>query len=177
MAAKMDLIVCMFDGIEKADEARQAIQQLDAELDTVKLGNIAVLKRDEAGKFSFTETEDVQAGRGGLMGLVVGGLLGIVGGPLGMAAGAAAGTLAGGIAADRIDMGFPDSALEALKEHMQHGSSMLVTLLLPEEAEVITVELVGMGGNLLEHYIPEDLSERLLAAAKQQDAADQQAEE
>ena len=42
MASKTQLIICTFDGDAKAEAASTAIQALDEQLGTLKLGDIAI---------------------------------------------------------------------------------------------------------------------------------------
>ena len=59
MAPHTQLIICLFDGDAKADEAQAAIQALDEQLDTIKLGNIAILRKGADGQLSFSETQEL----------------------------------------------------------------------------------------------------------------------
>jgi uncharacterized membrane protein len=162
----MELIVCTFDGATKAETAKKAIQELDEELDSVKLGNIAVLSKDETGKFSFKETGQAEAlTQGTTIGALCGAIMGMLAGPIGLAAGAAAGTVVGS-AVGVIDLGFPDPVLKQLGEQLKAGSSALVFLLKPEERDVIVEELQQQGGALIEHTLSNEIVAKLMAAAK-----------
>jgi uncharacterized membrane protein len=161
----MELIVCTFSGATKATEVMKAIQDLDEELDTVKLSNIAVLSKDEQGKFSFQETCKGSAiTQGSTIGALCGAVVGLLAGPVGVVAGAAAGSAVGSIPGLGIDLGFPDPVLKQLGEMLNAGSSALVTLLDPEERDVVVEELQKQGGTLVEHTLPNDIYEKLLAA-------------
>jgi uncharacterized membrane protein len=161
----MELIVCTFDGPTKAEDAKKVIQEVDKQLDAVKLGNIAVLRKDANGKFSFKETGAESAvTQGTTIGMLSGAILGILAGPAGVAAGAAVGTLAGGLPMISLDLGFPDPVLKKLGESLQAGSSALVTLLKPEERDVIVEELERLGGTLVEHTLAPDIVEKLKTA-------------
>jgi uncharacterized membrane protein len=160
----LELIVCTFEGTTKAAEAKKAIQDLDEELDSVKLGNIAVLSKDATGKFTFSETSKSSAiAQGTTIGALCGAIVGMLAGPIGAAAGAAAGTAVGS-AVGVIDLGFPDSVLKKLGEQLQAGSSALITLLKPEERDVIAAELQNLGGDLIEHTLPADVVQKLIEA-------------
>jgi uncharacterized membrane protein len=50
----------------------------------IRLLNAAVLTKDEKGKVSVGETQDVGTGRGAIFGAIVGGLVGLLGGPAGV---------------------------------------------------------------------------------------------
>ncbi len=83
-----------------------------------RVGNTAVLLVREDGKVKFVESKDWGAGRGALMG----GVIGILGGPIGILAGGGIGALA----AKLRDSGFKNDQLEALGKSMTPGSSATV---------------------------------------------------
>lgn len=83
-----------------------------------RVGNTAVLVVRDDGKVKFVESKDWGAGRGALMG----GVIGILGGPLGILAGGGIGALASKLR----DSGFKNSQLETLGKSMQPGSSAAV---------------------------------------------------
>src|SRR5580765_6387641 len=121
--AHTQLIVCTFDGDAKADAARAAIQALDKRLGTLKLGNIAILRKGADGNVTFWETEALREySRDSTFGIVLGWLLGaantIVGAPLGVAPGVEAGAAFGTEAAARRDVGFPDQTLRQLGQQL-----------------------------------------------------------
>jgi uncharacterized membrane protein len=169
----MELIVCAFAGSEKAEQAKKAIQRLDAELDSVKLGNIAVLKKNEKGKFSFHETDEAAAVKqGATIGLLSGAILSVLFGPLALAAGAAAGAAAGSLPfASMVDLGFPDPALKKLGNSLEAGSSALVLLLQPEEVDPIVDALEAQGGTLIQHTLPADVIQTLKMVDRDQQEA------
>ena len=153
------LIICTFDGDTKADEARAAIQALDQQFDTVKLGNIAILRKDADGKVTFSETEELREyTRDTTFGMVLGWLLGaantLVGAPLGTAAGITSGAALGTEAAAVRDVGFPDEALRQLGQQLHAGSSALVTLVQPEHSAPVLAELEKLGGTTIQGELP-----------------------
>jgi len=159
MAPQTQLIICLFDGDAKADEARSAIQALDEQLDTIKLGNIAILRKDADGQLSFSETEELhEYTRDTKFGIVLGWLLGaantLAGAPLGVAPGVEAGAAFGTKAAAQRDVGFPDEALRQLGEQLHAGSSALVTLVAPDQATAVVAELEKLGGTITHGQLP-----------------------
>lgn len=83
-----------------------------------KLGNAAVLYVSPYGTPKFVELRDWGAGRGALLG----GLIGIIGGPLGVLAGSGIGALA----AKLRDVGFNDHQLRQLGNSLENNSSAVV---------------------------------------------------
>jgi len=83
-----------------------------------KIGNAAVLHVKPDGTPKFVESKDWGAGRGAL----VGGLIGIIGGPVGIVAGGGIGALA----AKLRDSGFKNDQLEELGKSLAPNSSAVV---------------------------------------------------
>ena len=90
MVGTLELIVAAFNGEQKAGEVLKTLKQLQKE-EIVFLVNAAVMTKDEKGKVSLKETQDVGTGKGAIFGAIAGGLLGLIGGPAGVVVGAAAG--------------------------------------------------------------------------------------
>ena len=153
------LIVCTFDGDAQADTARAAIQALDAQLDTIKLGNIAVLRKDARSVISFWETNELREYQRNIrFGIVLGWLLGaantLVGAPLGTAPGVESGAALGTEVAAQRDVGFPDDALRQIGQQLHAGSSALVTLVEPEQSPIVIAELEKLGGTIIQSELP-----------------------
>ena len=174
MSTPMQLLVCVFDATTAADQARKAIQAIDKELDTIRLGNIAVLKKDQKGKLTFRETEflarmtsaQVRGGvEGTLLGVICGALAPFLG-PATQALGTEMETLIDRLPWARKDLGFPDETLAQLGRRLDAGHSVLVMLVRPEEAEVVTANLQHLGGHLIQQMLSADLVAELGAAAK-----------
>jgi uncharacterized protein DUF1269 len=83
-----------------------------------KIGNTAVLHVKPDGTAKFVESKDWGAGRGALLG----GVIGIIGGPLGILAGGGIGALA----AKLRDSGFKNDQLEQLGKSLGPNSSAVV---------------------------------------------------
>jgi uncharacterized membrane protein len=83
-----------------------------------KVGNAAVLYVKPDGDVKFVESKDWGAGRGAL----IGGVIGIIGGPIGMLAGGGVGALASKLR----DAGFKNDQLEQLGKSLGPNSSATV---------------------------------------------------
>jgi uncharacterized membrane protein len=157
--AHTQLIICTFDGDAKADAARAAIQALDKRLGTLKLGNIAILRKGPDGNVTFSETEALhEYSRDSTFGIVLGWLLGaantLVGAPLGVAPGVESGAAFGIEAAAQRDVGFPDQTLRQLGQQLLAGSSALVTLVDPDHSATVVAELEQLGGTIIQGQLP-----------------------
>jgi hypothetical protein len=86
-----------------------------------QVGNTAVLHVKPDGGVKFVETRDWGAGRGAL----VGGIIGIIGGPIGMVAGGSVGALASKLR----DSGFKNDQLEQLGKSLgANGSAVVIEI-------------------------------------------------
>jgi uncharacterized membrane protein/sporulation protein YlmC with PRC-barrel domain len=158
-----DLIILAFGGQGKADEALSALKRLEKE-GIIVGGNAAVLIKDQHSRVFLKETEDVDAKHGALFGAIAGGLIGLVGGLVGVIVGVAAGAVTGGVAARRIDMGFPSAYLKNLQQGLQPGCSAIVALVKHESVEKVTQALAEFQGQLFRRTLTEEVIEWLAAA-------------
>lgn len=160
MVGPVELIVAAFNDPAKADEVLKAVKKLQEE-EIIRLLNAAVMVKDAGGKVSIKETEDVSAGKGALAGAIVGGLIGLLGGPVGVVVGAAAGAATGGVAAHKIDMGFPDDTLNELKESLTPNSSAILALIQHQWVDRIVEELEKAGATLFRQALKSELAAQL----------------
>jgi uncharacterized membrane protein len=111
-----------------------------------RVGNTAVLVVREDGQVKFVESKDWGAGRGAL----VGGVIGILGGPIGILAGGGIGALA----AKLRDSGFKNDQLEALGKSMTPGSSAAVLEIADDSVDTAKQLLTVLGAKQI---VVEDL--------------------
>ena len=170
MASNTQLIICTFDGDAKAEAASGTIRALDERLGTLKLGNIAILRKGADGNVSFWETDELREyRRDSTFGIVLGWLLGaantLVGAPLGVAPGVESGAALGTEVAAQRDVGFPDQSLQQLGEQLHAGSSALVTLVDPEHSATVVAELEQLGGTIMQGQLPAETVAALMGEA------------
>ena len=125
------------------------------------LVNAAVMVKDEKGKVKMRETQDVDSKRGAIFGAIAGGLIGLLGGPAGVIVGAAAGAATGGLAANQIDMGFPDDTLKELQGVLTPGSSAILALIQHEWVDRVVEELEKHGASLFREALKEEIAAQL----------------
>lgn len=159
MSKHNQLIVTLFDGAERADEAREALQALDERSHVLHLSNIAVVRRDDDGAIAFSETAEARttddvSGLAMVVGWIIGAAGAVLGAPLGPAQGVGIGAATGLDAAVQRDVGFPDEALRHLGERLQSGHSALVTLVAPASREAVLAELARFDGTPIESTLP-----------------------
>jgi uncharacterized membrane protein len=151
------LVVVTFPEARKARAFLDSLQK-DA---AIQFSNAAVLVKDNDGKTSIRETQDVDKRHGTVFGAITGGLVGLLGGPAGVIVGAAAGAATGRAAAKRIDLGFPDEYLQKLQEGLQPGSSALVVLLEREQASRMAEAVASYGGQFMQQELTQDILAKL----------------
>jgi uncharacterized membrane protein len=165
MADSMRLVVCTFDAADRAAEVREIMQKLDARLDTIRLGNIAVVQKTAGGQISFRESHDIRNELSEIAGIVASGLTWLAYAIVGGVA-PAAGQMAGidtknAVAAQLRDHGFSDEALHEVGERLSAGESALLALVRPDEEPVVVAELERLGGTIQAHGIAPELAAEL----------------
>jgi uncharacterized membrane protein len=162
----MRLIVCAFDAADKADEVEQALEALDRRLETIKLGNIAIVERSADGEVGFRESRDHRNVLSQVTGMAAGAAAWLVyafAGSLGYQAGPAAYSASYNTAERLIrDRGFLDEALREVGEHLDAGSSALITLVTPDEEPVVVEELERLGGKLIQQEVAPEVYAELM---------------
>jgi uncharacterized membrane protein/sporulation protein YlmC with PRC-barrel domain len=162
--AEIELLVVVFDGPDGAKKALDSLKQLKRDKAIVALRNTAVLVKDEQGRTSLSEKQDVDAKHGAIFGAVTGGLLGLAAGPVGAIVGAAAGAATGRVASKRIDMGFSNKYLQDILDKLQPGSSALVALVEQKWAGDVAKALSQyVGGQLFRQALPDEIVAELIS--------------
>jgi uncharacterized membrane protein len=160
MIGPVELIVAAFKEEHKAEEVLKTLKGLEKE-EIIFLVNAAVMTKNEKGKVSLKETQDVGAGKGALFGAIAGGLIGLLGGPAGVVVGAAAGAATGGVAANKIDMGFPNDTLKEIQATLTPGSSAILALIQHEWVDRVVEELEKYNASLFRQALKEEVVSQL----------------
>jgi uncharacterized membrane protein len=165
----MRLIVCAFDATDKAEEVEEALEALDRRLETIKLGNIAIIEKTGDGQVSFRESKDHRNVLSQVTGMAAGAVAWVVyafAGSVGYQAGPQAYSTSYN-AAERLirDRGFLDEALREVGEHLDAGSSALITLVTPDEEPIVVEELERLGGKLIQKDLPPEFLDELTQEA------------
>jgi uncharacterized membrane protein len=111
-----------------------------------KVGNVAVLHVRPDGKAKFVESKDWGAGRGALLG----GVIGIIGGPIGILAGGSVGALASKLR----DSGFKNDQLEQLGKSLTPNGSAVVLEIAGDAVPTVEQVLKTLGA---EEVVVEDV--------------------
>lgn len=163
---QLSMVAKIFEHADGAAETLKFVRQLHGE-GIIKLRNAAVLVKDVDGRARIHETADLDAPRGAIFGAITGGLIGLLGGPIGAVVGAVAGAGTGGIAADRIDTGFPNNYLRQFQARLQPGGSALIVLVEHEWSKHIAELLGTIEGVLLQHELTDEAIGRLIVDTQQ----------
>jgi len=159
MIGPLELIVAVFAIEDKAEDVLKTLKLLEKE-ELINLVNAAVLTKDKNGKVTLKELQDVSAGKGALFGAIAGGMIGLLGGPIGVFVGAAAGAATGGVAANKIDMGFPNDTLKDLQKTLTPESSAIVSLIQHEWVDRVVIELEKFDAALFRQSIDDEITSR-----------------
>ena len=141
----LELVMTMFDDENAANDAYEIVLKLhkDGAIEIQDAGTV-VKRRD--GRSLIHDARDVDAPDGGIFGIIAGGLIGLIGGPLGSIIGGVAGGVTGAASASLIDLGFPKDDLQALRDQLSPGSSLLIVLLEPVWLDKLDAALVSYAG-------------------------------
>jgi uncharacterized membrane protein len=111
-----ELLFAAFEDAAMGAVAEKALREWERQVDSITLGNIAVVSRDAEGEVHVQQGGHLSARRGALFGLVAGGLVGaaVVGLPLTVAMGTAAGIQAAAVAAGTLASAAANASSTAL---------------------------------------------------------------
>ena len=118
------ILVAAYADEGTADEVLKRVKEAKKEK-TFHYWDAAVIRRDERGRYYFTEAKDMSTGKGAGIGAVIGGLIGIAGGPAGIILGSGLGAALGGFVAS-ADSGLKDEGLEDVGHALESGNSALL---------------------------------------------------
>lgn len=157
----LHLIICVFEAEDvqkRADEVRHTLKVWDRHTDLVRLGNVAVVAKDQEGEVRFRETQDIHQELGSIAGAVAGSVAWFIYTFVGLLGSVAGQTVSHqtqqATAALVGDMGFPDKALREIGIALDRGSFALITLVRPADQELVVNELENLGGTLVQHLVP-----------------------
>jgi uncharacterized membrane protein len=150
------LLVVGFDDPLKANEFLLATIRLQTK-GQLRLHDAVFVRRDEDGRSTVRETQDITAGRGalgaGMWGLLLGTLFG---GPIAGLIGGAASAGGGALLAKLIDTGIKDEKISALRESVPPGSTALALLVSHLSVADLQRELARFpGATLVESDLPD----------------------
>jgi uncharacterized membrane protein len=158
-----ELIVFTGNTREEASKVLLVLQGM-VERKFIKILGAAVLMKDAQGQVTRRETEDADLIDGALIGAGEGLLLGIPEGPVGMALGAAIGAITGGLAAYRMDLGFPNPFLKTLEDGLPPDSSVLLAFVEQEWEDRVARTVENFDGHVIRQPLQAEITEQLMQA-------------
>ena len=111
-----ELIYASFPDATMGVVAEKALRVWDHQVDSVEIGNIAVVSRDDEGEVHVRQSGHISTSKAALLGLIAGGLVGtaLVGLPMTVAVGTAAGVQAAAVAAGALSSAAASAQATAL---------------------------------------------------------------
>jgi uncharacterized membrane protein len=158
--APTQVILAAFRDENGADAALEQLKEAKKE-HLINVPHVAVLRKDKEGKLHIKEPTDMGAGRGAVIGGVLGGLTGLVFGPIGLAA--VGGAAIGGVIARLHDSGFKDERLRQLGESLQPGSSAILAVIEHIWVTELQAELEKAGAEVVTEQLGADIAAQLKA--------------
>lgn len=162
--AQFELDIIVFKAASGARLYFDNLQALQNEGLTIL--DAALLSKDSLGKVSIDETQDLDAGQGSLFGAVSGALVGFLGGPLGALFGMAAGAAIGGTAAESMDTGVPDAAVNVIRDKLSPGSSALLLVVEREWGSRLKALIPEEDTDFLQIALTDEATEKLKTKPK-----------
>jgi uncharacterized membrane protein len=157
------LIVIGFDDPLKANEFLLAAVRLQRH-EQIRLHDAVFIERDDSGRASVRETQDMTPGRGALGGAIWGLLIGtLMGGPIGGLIGGAASAGGGALLGKLIDTGIKDEKIKALRDAVRPGTTALALLVSHLSLGDLQRELARFPGATL---VESDLSQAAVTAVR-----------
>ncbi len=123
--------------------------------------NVAVIRKDKAGKVKVKETGDLSVSPGAGVGALIGGAFGLLAGPAGLAAGSAAGAVIGGAGAALIDSGLDNERLQQIGDVLQPGNSAVIAVFEEVKVDKTTMEEVNQDLAKVVSNLSADISDTL----------------
>jgi uncharacterized membrane protein len=123
----------------------------------------ATIVVDAEGKLRITDTKDMTAGRGAVIGGVLGAGLGLMTGGVGWLL--LGGSAIGALAAKAKDGGLPDDRLRELGERMTPNSSAIVAVVELRWVADVEREFAELGADIARETLKQDLIEQLDAGS------------
>jgi uncharacterized membrane protein len=167
-----NVLAVNFNDDTKAYAALTSLKQLD-EQGQLKLGEAAVVLRNEDGqivtKEQIGDSEFAGTATGGIVGLIVG----VLGGPLGILIGGYAGLLVGSLF-DMDETDHTESALSDIARSVRPGHPALIAVATEQSPEVLDTAMSTLDGTIVRRNLDEVLAE-IAAAEDAQRAAKREA--
>ncbi len=155
------MVGIVFDDPGGANDAMDFVKGL-IQRGSLMIHSGAVLVKEQDGKTTVKERQDLDPKGGALGGAVLGGVLGLITGGLGLVAAPALGAGAGAIAGKIVDRGFDDSFLKAMAERLQPGKSGILLVVQSDWVTPLQEALSVLGGVVVQQRLTDRMVAELL---------------
>jgi uncharacterized membrane protein len=172
------LILAFFDNEAAADSAVEALKSWDKATDSIKLGAIGILVKDENGKIKQHKLGQRAHGKGAGIGIVLGLVAAVLSGGVTLLGGLVGGTALGGImgAFFHKGLGMSKDDMARIGGELDGGKAAVGVLANVDEAGEVTDKLQALGGKAEAHEVSEEaLQHADHAAAEEAPAAEEAA--
>jgi uncharacterized membrane protein len=146
-----------FDDMEQAPRLRETLKDLEHE-GLLSLDDMAVIVRDEHGKFKVHGQADRGVKSGALAGGAIGLLLGSIFFPIG---GIVLGALAGAGIGASANIGIDKKFVQDIKETMANGSSAIIVYARSADPNAVRAALEPYHGHIIQTTLESDAEETL----------------
>jgi uncharacterized membrane protein len=154
----IQFVVAAFKDEQAAQKALEALKQGQKD-GVIHVDEAAVLVKGQDGVVHIKETSDMGAGKGAVIGGLLGAGVGLLMGPIGWAAAGGAGI--GALAAKLRDGGFQDARLKQLGESLTPGSSAIVAVVEHTWVEKVEEMVAQEAVTVATETIADDISNQL----------------
>jgi hypothetical protein len=152
------LVLAFFDNEAAADSAVDALKSWDKATDSIKLGAIGILVKDENGKIKQHKLGQRAHGKGAGIGVILGAVAAVLSGGVTLIAGLVGGTALGGVLGAffhrSLDLSKED--LARIGGELDGGKAAVGVLANPDETAAVTDKLAGLGGKAETHEVTEE---------------------
>lgn len=156
MASK-NVIIAIYPGADKADQAANQLKDWDKANDDIKLGGVGILTWED-GKIQTRKVGGRATGKGAKWGLALGAIAGILSGGVTLLGGALAGAVGGAALGSLFhkNLGLTDEDWYQLERRLKTGEAALVAMADDDDVDPTKVELASLGGVVQNYAIPEE---------------------
>ena len=160
------LVLAFFENEAAADAAVESLKAWDKANDTIKLGGIGVLVKDEDGKIKQHKLGPRAIGAGIGVGLVLGLLVALLPGVV-LLAGLTGGAIAGGVAGSLFHQAanLSEEDLARYDAELDNGRAAVGVMCDEDEVEATVAQLTGSGGTPAVHAVSDEGMAQAEAAA------------
>lgn len=162
------LVLAFFADEAAADAAVQELKAWDKATDSIKLGAIGIMAKDEKGKVKTDKLGKRAGKKGAGVGVVLGLIAAIPTGGLSLLAGGAWGLLGGGIVGSFFHKGLGVSKedMERISKELDGGKAAVGLLVEQDEVAEVNAKLAELGGVAEVHEVTEEALDQAQSVAE-----------